>query len=66
MDINLKVGFWAVLGLVTLAPAGASHANIVGYHSICPFAPISSMILFLIAYRVYVSETEKNKVESTL
>ncbi len=51
--------FWVFLGIVTLLPAAASKPNIIGYHSLYAFAPISSFILFAIAgnaYRVALKE----------
>lgn len=38
-----------VLGILTLVPAPVSKPNLIGYHSICPFAPVSTIISWAIA-----------------
>jgi len=37
----------AALGIATLFPAHASQANDLGYQSLCPFAPWSTLILLV-------------------
>ena len=41
-------------GLATLIPASAPHANDLGYMSLCPFAPWSTLILLLLAGVIWV------------
>jgi hypothetical protein len=43
-----SVGFVA-LGLITLLPAVSSKPNLIGYYSVCAFAPASSSILIVFA-----------------
>jgi hypothetical protein len=38
---------FVVSGIITLLPARASLVNDLGYSSLCPFAPRSSIILLL-------------------
>jgi len=42
------IGF-AVLALITLLPATASKLNRLGYYGVCSFAPVSTMILFVLS-----------------
>jgi hypothetical protein len=42
-------GLLAVLGLATLLPVSSSKTNDLGYASLCPFAPWSSLALLLAA-----------------
>ena len=44
---------WAVVGLLTLIPAAASKPSLLGYYSLCSFAPISTLILWAIAVVSY-------------
>ncbi len=45
---------FACLGLFTLIPwASADHASILGYYALCPFSPISTVILLYLARIVY-------------
>ena len=37
-------------GIVTMMPmASAAHMNIFGYHSVCSFAPLSTVICFALS-----------------
>jgi hypothetical protein len=55
----LKWYYWAgmavavVLGLWTLIPDSASKVGLLGYRSHCPFAPISTIVCWLIAGVIY-------------
>jgi len=40
--------------LATLIPASAPHANDLGYMSLCPFAPWSTLMLLLLAGVMWV------------
>lgn len=42
-------GLFAVGALITLVPAQAVLANDLGYLSLCPFAPWSTLILLMVA-----------------
>ena len=44
------------LGIITMVPAPTSmvhKVNLVGYYSYDPFAPVSALILFIIAGGIY-------------
>ena len=43
----------AIVGLTTLVPFSASKVNDLGYHSICPFAPWSTLALLVAAGAVW-------------
>lgn len=45
----LSAGFYLLLGLLTLVPFEITSVNMLGYFSICSFAPVSTGILFGIA-----------------
>ncbi|PIE71358.1 MAG: hypothetical protein CSA22_03615 [Deltaproteobacteria bacterium] len=46
------------LGIATLIPhAAAPRANLFSYLSVCPFAPISSSIMFYISYGFFQRPT---------
>lgn len=49
------VGALVVLGFLTLVPAAnpAGKSNLLGYQSICPAAPISSLTLWAAAAALY-------------
>jgi hypothetical protein len=38
-----------IIGLLTLIPFSAAKMNDLGYHSICPFAPWSTLALLFVA-----------------
>ncbi len=40
---------FVILGLLTLIPFSAEKMNDLGYHSICPFAPWSTLALLFVA-----------------
>jgi hypothetical protein len=44
----LGVGFVA-MALITLLPAAASKLNRLGYYSVCSYAPVSTVILFILS-----------------
>ncbi|MGD1095139.1 MAG: hypothetical protein ABSB35_24495 [Bryobacteraceae bacterium] len=46
-------GVLAVLGLATLLPVSSSKTSDLGYASLCPFAPWSSLALLLAAGLVW-------------
>jgi hypothetical protein len=48
------VFLFAIAGLLTLIPFSAAKMNDLGYHSMCPFAPWSSLGLFVVAGVVWV------------
>jgi len=39
----------AIIALLTLMPFSAAKMNDLGYHSICPFAPWSTLALLFVA-----------------
>jgi hypothetical protein len=39
----------AGLAVLTLLPHAASEADLLGFHTLCSFAPVSSLILFGLA-----------------
>jgi len=39
----------AGLGVLTLIPYASSEADLLGFHTLCSFAPVSSLILFGLA-----------------
>jgi hypothetical protein len=39
----------AGLGFLTLLPHASSSADLLGFHTLCSFAPVSSLILFGLA-----------------
>ena len=45
---------FAIGGLLTLIPFSAAKMNDLGYHSMCPFAPWSSLSLFVVGGVVWV------------
>jgi hypothetical protein len=49
----LLVVIFAILGISTLVPAPASKSNLMGYTSHCSFAPISTIICWVIAIVCY-------------
>ncbi len=49
----LLVAVFAVLGISTLVPAPASKPNLLGYYSHCSIAPVSTIILWIIAGACY-------------
>ncbi len=44
----LGMGFVA-MALITLIPATASKLNRLGYYSVCSYAPVSTVILFILS-----------------
>jgi len=44
---------FAILGISTLIPAPASKPSLLGYYAHCPFAPISTIICWVIAGVIY-------------
>jgi len=55
----LKWYYWAgiivfiILGISTLIPAPASKPSLLGYYAHCSFAPISTIICWIIAGAIY-------------
>jgi hypothetical protein len=45
---------FVMAGLLTLIPFSAAKMNDLGYHSMCPFAPWSSLGLLVVAGVVWV------------
>lgn len=43
------VAIFVVLGISTLVPAPASKPSLLGYYAHCSFAPISSVICWIVA-----------------
>ncbi len=51
----LGVAFlFVIAGLLTLIPFSAAKMNDLGYHSMCPFAPWSSLALLVVAGVVWL------------
>ena len=59
MKPYVGVIIWAVVGLLTLIPAAASKPSLLGYYSLCTFAPISTLILWAIAVVSYRGAQKK-------
>jgi hypothetical protein len=57
--VLLKWYYWVgviifvVLGISTLIPASAGKPSLLGYYAHCSFAPISTMICWVIAGAIY-------------
>ncbi len=49
----LVIAILAVVGISTFVPAPGSPSNLVGYSSFDPFAPISGIVLWIIAGAIY-------------
>jgi polyferredoxin len=49
----LVVAILIVLGISTLVPVPGNPRNLVGYSSVDPFAPISAILLWVIAGAIY-------------
>jgi hypothetical protein len=49
----LLVAIFAILGISTLVPVPASKPNMMGYTSHCSFAPISTIICWIVAVVFY-------------
>jgi len=55
----LKWYYWVgvmvatILGASTLIPAPASKPSLLGYYAHCPFAPISTVVCWVIAGLIY-------------
>jgi len=57
----LIIAILVVLGISALIPAPGTPTNLVGYSSIDPFAPASTIILLVIAGAVYWFGQKKEK-----
>ena len=52
----------AIAGLMTLVPwAGANKLNILGYKSLCTFAPVSTLIMLFVSNTLYGIRKKKFK-----
>lgn len=51
--LGISITF-VIIGLLTLIPFSAAKMNDLGYHSICPFAPWSTLSLLFVAFVVYL------------
>jgi hypothetical protein len=52
---------FAILGISTLIPAPASKPSLLGYYAHCSFAPISTIICWIIAGIIYWLGKRKEK-----
>jgi hypothetical protein len=63
----LKLYYWAgvvifvILGISTLIPVHASKPSLLGYYAHCSFAPISTIICWIIAGVFYWFGKKKEK-----
>jgi hypothetical protein len=63
----LKWYYWVgviifvILGISTLIPASASKPSLLGYYAHCSFAPISTIICWIIAGVIYWLGKRKEK-----
>jgi hypothetical protein len=63
----LKLYYWVgvaiftILGISTLIPAPASKPSLLGYYAHCSFAPISTIICWIIAGVIYWLGKRKEK-----
>ena len=57
----LVIVILVVLGFSTLIPAPGSKKNLIGYSSVDPFAPISGVLLWIIAGAIYWLGKKKEK-----
>jgi hypothetical protein len=55
------VAIFIVLGISTLIPAPASKPSLLGYYAHCSFAPISTIICWIIAGAIYWLGKRKEK-----
>ena len=55
MKLRYKASMWItiILAVATAIPGHASKANMLGYYSICSFAPASTLICLAIAGAIY-------------
>lgn len=51
--LGISITF-VVIALLTLIPFSAAKMNDLGYHSICPFAPWSTLSLLFVAFLVHL------------
>lgn len=47
--LSLLAGVALGLAALTLLPFSRSHTNLIGYHSLCAFVPLSTLILLGLA-----------------
>ncbi len=57
----IVIAILVVLGISTLVPAPGSPKNLIGYASVDPFAPISGILLWVIAGAIYWFGKKKEK-----
>jgi hypothetical protein len=57
----LVIAILIVLGISTFVPAPGSPSNLLGYSSVDPFAPISGLLLWIIAGAIYWLGKRKEK-----
>ena len=55
----LVIAILIVVGISTFVPAPGSPSNFIGYSSVDPFAPVSGILLWIIAGAVYWFGTRK-------
>lgn len=61
----LSIGL-AILALITVLPyGGAQEASILGYKSLCPFSPFSTIIIIYTALTLYRYQSNQNRKEKT-
>jgi hypothetical protein len=51
--LGIAITFF-IIGALTLIPFSAAKMNDIGYHSICPFAPWSTLSLWFVAGVVWL------------
>jgi len=54
---------FVILGISTLIPAPASKPSLLGYYAHCSFAPISTVICWIIAGAIYWLGKRKEKIK---
>ncbi len=57
----IVIAVLVVLGIATFVPAPGSPKNFIGYSSVDPFAPISGILLWIIAGATYWFGKKKEK-----
>jgi len=62
----LVIAILVVVGISTLIPAPGSPLNLIGYSSVDPAAPISGIILWIIAGAIYWFGKKKETIISIL
>ncbi|MCX8165332.1 MAG: hypothetical protein N3D79_01895 [Acidilobaceae archaeon] len=47
------IGLFVILALLTLVPGFSAEQNFLGYQSVCPWAPLSTILTLAVALVIY-------------